>query len=208
MTNVETADLSHLIPMPVEPVPGAAIFDCDGTLADTMPLHYGAWRATLDRYGHPEIFPEDQFYAWGGVPPKAILERLNALHGLTLDAPKVAHEKEELFYELIPNVGPIPEVVEEARRLRGQCPLAVASGGTRFVVERTLELLGIRDWFQAVSTADDVVHGKPDPDVFLHAAGLLRVLPARCVVYEDAPPGIEAARRAGMRAVDINPYRR
>lgn len=205
-TPASSVDLSHLVPMPIEFVPAGAIFDCDGTLADTMPLHYVAWRETLDRRGLLDIFPEDQFYAWGGTPAKEILDRLNLLHGLSLDAVAVAHEKEEDYFRLIPQVQPIPVVLEEVRRLRELCPVAVASGGARFVVEETLKILGIADWFGVVTTSDDVVHGKPAPDVFLLAAERLGVLPTACVVYEDAPAGFEAARRAGMRAVDITQY--
>ena len=209
MTYIDaSADLSHLVPMPIDFVPAGAIFDCDGTLADTMPLHYLAWRETLDALGLHDVFPESQFYAWGGTPAKEILERLNVLHGLTLDASQVAHEKEVNYYCLIPQVQPIPAVVEEARRLYGQCPLAVASGGARFVVEETLKILGLRELFIAVTTSDDVEYGKPAPDVFLRAAERMAVPPTACVVYEDAPAGFEAARRAGMKAVDITRYLR
>ncbi len=204
---VITPDLSHLISMPISFIPTGAIFDCDGTLADTMPLHFRAWRETLDRHRLPEIFPEDQFYAWGGTPAKEILDRLNTLHGLSLDAVEVAHEKEEDYFRLVPQLQPIPFVVEEAKRLYGKCPLAVASGGARFVVEKSLNLLGIRHLFAVLTTSDDVEFGKPAPDVFLLAAKRLGVEPTECVVYEDAPAGFEAARRAGMKAVDITRYR-
>jgi HAD superfamily hydrolase (TIGR01509 family) len=201
-----TPDLSHLIPMPIAVIPAAAIFDCDGTLADTMPLHYRAWRETLNRHGLPHIFPEDQFYAWGGTPAKEILDRLIVLHDLSMDAVAVAHEQEEDYFRLVPELQPIPLVVEEAKRLYGKCPLAVASGGARFVVERSLDLLGIRHLFSVMTTSDDVEFGKPAPDVFLLAAERLGVEPTECVVYEDAPAGLEAARRAGMKAVDITRY--
>jgi HAD superfamily hydrolase (TIGR01509 family) len=192
--------------MPIDFIPAAAIFDCDGTLADTMPLHYKAWRATLDRHELPHIFPESQFYAWGGTPAKEILERLNSEHGLSLDAVAVAHEKEETYFQLMPEVQPIPVVIAEAKRLHGKCPLAVASGGARFVVEASLNILGIRDLFETLATSDDVQFGKPAPDVFLLAAQRLGVAPEGCVVYEDAPAGLEAARRAGMKAVDITQF--
>lgn len=206
MSYPENPDLSHLIPMPVEFIPAGAIFDCDGTLADTMPLHYKAWRETLDGHGHPAVFPEDQFYAWGGVPAKEILIRLNEQHGLNLDADAVAHEKEQNYFHRIAEVTPIEAVVAEAKRLYGKCPLAVASGGARFVVEKCLENLGIRPLFIALSTSEDVEHGKPAPDTFLLAAARIGVNPADCVVYEDAPAGIEAARRAGMKAVDVTRF--
>ncbi len=193
-----------LLPLPLPFIPGAAIFDCDGTLADTMPLHYVAWRETLDALGCP--FPEAQFYAWGGVTAFEIIRRLNEEHGLAMPVVETAHVKEARFAELIPQATVLAPVVAEAARFRGICPIAVSSGGLRVVVEETLRAIGILDWFPVITCADDVRHGKPEPDVFLLAAERLGVAPADCVVYEDAPAGLEAARRAGMRAVDVTPY--
>ena len=132
-----------------------------------------------------------------------IMERLNDQHGLAIPVEATAMAKEETYRRLIPFVRPIPAVVAEARRLAAVCPVAVASGGIREVVEETLRTLGLRDLFPVLSTADDVLRGKPAPDVFLVAAKRLGVAPEGCVVYEDAPAGLEAARRAGMRAVNI-----
>jgi HAD superfamily hydrolase (TIGR01509 family) len=206
MTIPADADRAHLIPMPIDFVPAGAIFDCDGTLADTMPLHYRAWRQTLDAYGLPHVFPEEQFYAWGGVTAVEIMRRLNEQHGLSVPPEEAAHRKEATYSHLIPYLTPIGKVLDEARRLHGKCPLAIASGGMHAVVEETLRTLGIRDLFAAVATADDVARGKPEPDVFLLAAERMGVPASGCVVYEDAPAGIEAARRAGMKAVNVLDY--
>lgn len=187
--------------MPLSFVPAGAIFDCDGTLADTMPLHYVAWREVLDKIGCP--FPETQFYAWGGVTAKEIVARLNAEHGLTMPVEETAHIKEETYRLLIPQVKPIEAVVAEVVRLHGKCPLAVASGGQRDVVEQTLRSLDLLHYFDALATSEDVVYGKPAPDVFLVAAARLGVEPTECVVYEDAPAGLEAAHRAKMKAVNV-----
>jgi HAD superfamily hydrolase (TIGR01509 family) len=195
---------AHLVPMPLPFTPAGAIFDCDGTLADTMPLHYLAWRETLDPLGCP--FPEEQFYAWGGVTAFEIVERLNDEHGMAMPVEATALAKEENYRRLVPQVQPIPAVVAEARRLAALCPVAVASGGIREVVQETLRTLGLADLFPILATADDVLRGKPEPDVFLVAAKRLGVLPEGCVVYEDSPAGIEAARRAGMRAVNVLLY--
>jgi beta-phosphoglucomutase-like phosphatase (HAD superfamily) len=190
------------MPLPFTPV--GAIFDCDGTLADTMPLHYRAWRETLDPLGCP--FPEEQFYAWGGVTAFEIVERLNDEHGLAMPVEATALTKEENYSRLVPQVQPILAVVAEARRLSALCPVAVASGGIREVVEETLTTIGLRDLFPVLSTADDVLRGKPEPDIFLVAAERLGIAPEGCVVYEDSPAGIEAARRAGMKAVNVLLY--
>ena len=196
-----------LIPMPLDELPGGAIFDCDGTLVDTMPIHFVAWRKTLNDLGHTEIFPESQFYEWGGVPAKEIIERLNTIHGTNLLAHKMATTKEENYSQLISNVKPILLVVEEARRLYAAgVPLAVASGGRRDVVEASLRNVGILDLFGPVVGSEDVTNGKPAPDVFLKAAELIGVEPQKCVVYEDAPAGLQAAFRAGMKAVDVTKF--
>lgn len=196
---------SHFLRLPYDFVPAAAIFDCDGTLADTMPLHYRAWCDTLTPLGCP--FPEEQFYAWGGSPAEEIIERLNAEHGLSIDAAATAHAKEHLYRTLIPQIAPVAAIVAEAERLHAAgCPLGVASGGMHLMVEETLETLGIRPLFRTVVAADDVERGKPDPEPFLAVAEHLGVAPEACVVYEDSPAGFEAARRAGMRVVDVRPH--
>ncbi len=192
-----------IVPMPLEFTPAALIFDCDGTLADTMPLHYLAWREALDAQGLPHIFPETEFYQWGGVPAYEVLLRLKENHSLEYDAWTVTQAKEEAFGRLVPQALPIESVIVEARRFLGKIPMAVASGGQRELVEGTLVRLGIREWFPVVVGSQDTERGKPEPDLFLLAAERMGVAPEGCVVFEDAPAGLEAARRAGMQAVDV-----
>lgn len=183
----------------------AFIFDLDGTLADTMPSHYVAWTKVAARHGL--TFPEARFYSLGGVPTAKIAGMLITEAGLTLDPQVVALEKEQTYYE---GLGPdgilaIEPVVELARRHRerNEGPLAVASGSVRRLVTRTLDALGIADWFAAVVAAEDTARHKPEPDVFLEAARRLDADPVTCTVYEDTDIGLEAARRAGMRPVDV-----
>ena len=195
-----------LVPMPLAFTPGALIFDCDGTLADTMPLHYRAWRRVLDGLGHTHVFPETQFYAFGGVPAREVLIRLKEEHGLDFDVDELTDQKERAFGELVVDSTPIPEVIAEARRFFGVVPMAVASGGQRELVEATLQRLGIRALFPVVVGSQDARRGKPEPDLFLLAAERLGVAPETCVVFEDAPAGLEAARRAGRKAVDVTRY--
>jgi HAD superfamily hydrolase (TIGR01549 family) len=178
------------------------IFDCDGTLADTMPAHYRAWSATLGRYGIP--FSEAKFYSLGGIPSARIIELLCDETGLRVDdAARVAREKEEAFLVHLGDVRPVEPVVAVARAYRGRLPMAVASGGYRDVIGLVLRQLGIAEWFQATVTAEDTARHKPEPDVFLEAARRLGVPAGECVVYEDSDVGLEAARRAGMVGVDI-----
>jgi HAD superfamily hydrolase (TIGR01509 family) len=181
--------------------PQALIFDCDGTLADTMPAHYRAWVDVLGRHGIP--FPEARFYALAGTPTREIVRLLAADAGKTVDIPSVVRAKEEAFLVQIAEVVPIAPVVEIARAARGVHPMAVASGGQRRIVERTLAQIGILEWFGALVAAEDTVRHKPDPDLFLEAARRLGVPPEICTVYEDADLGLEAARRAGMKWVDV-----
>lgn len=182
----------------------AIIFDCDGTLADTMPPHFLAWRLTLGRYGMQ--LDEDRFYSLGGWPTDKIIELLAAEHGLTVDVAAVALEKENEFEVILHEVTAIDHVVGIARRYAGKMPLAVATGGVRRICERILEHVGILPLFNHIVTADDVERHKPNPDVFLEAARRLNVAPQHCLVYEDTDPGIEAAKRAGMHWIDVRTF--
>lgn len=193
--------------MTFTPPPGtpALIFDCDGTLADTMPTHFRAWTAMLGRHDIP--FPETRFYQLGGVPTAQIIRILATEHGVALgDVDAMVHEKEAAFLGLLAEVQPIEAVVRIAERHRGTLPMAVASGGYRDVVERTLRSIGVADWFGAIVCAEDTARHKPEPDVFLEAAKRLGVAAAGCVVFEDTDIGLEAARRAGMTLIDVRPW--
>ena len=175
------------------------IFDCDGTLADTMPLHYRAWTAALAE--HACEFPEALFYELGGVPSEQIIELLNERHGHQMPVNETAKKKEALFLSLTETIKPIEPVVDFVNQFYGKKPLAVASGGHRMVVIRTLTALGIIDKFDAVVGAEDCRNGKPAPDPFLEAARRIGVEPTRCLAFEDTTTGITAATAAGMETV-------
>lgn len=179
------------------------IFDLDGTLIDTMPLHYRAWDAAMRSAGLTGKLDEDLFYSLGGVPTVRVAELIGQHYKMEIDPQKVFHEKEALFLELQADARLIQPVAEFARQAERTHPLAIASGGTRDIVNRSLELAGLASLFRAVVTADDVVHGKPAPDMFLLAARLLGVEPAKCLVFEDAEPGIKGALAAGMQVVRV-----
>ena len=181
----------------------AIIFDLDGTLVDSMPAHLEAWCEALSIYGASGIFKEDVFMAMGGRPTRDIVIELNDEYDLHLNPESVALAKKEAFLRRVGEIGLIEEVVEFARSMRGKVPMAIASGGSRLVVEKTLASVGLSDWFDEVVTADDVPVGKPEPDVFLHAAALLGVNPSECLALDDAPAGILAAQRAGMQVISI-----
>lgn len=177
------------------------VFDCDGTLADTMPLHWVAWRSVTERHGI--LFPEDRFYALGGVPSRDILKMLREEQNLSIDPLKVSHEKEEEYLKIMATVGPVHEVVEIAREHHGKLPMAVASGGVKPIIEKVLVHLGIRHLFDAIVTSEDVVNQKPAPDIFLEAARRIGVPPQNCRAFEDTDLGMQAIRSAGMDAVDV-----
>ncbi|HXA45313.1 MAG TPA: HAD-IA family hydrolase [Candidatus Angelobacter sp.] len=180
--------------------PRGLIFDCDGTLADTMPLHWSAWQIIANKY--KLHFPEDRFYSLGGVPSRDIIKMLAEEQGLTLDYVAAAHEKENAYLPLMAQVEPVQAVVEIARAHYGKIPMAVASGGTQPVIIGVLEHLKIRHWFDAVVTSEMVTHQKPAPDIFLEAARRIGVDPKYCRAYEDTELGLQAIRSAGMEAVD------
>jgi beta-phosphoglucomutase-like phosphatase (HAD superfamily) len=181
--------------------PKGLIFDCDGTLANTMPLHWRAWQVITTR--HKLHLPEQRFYELGGVPSRDILKMLGQEQGIAIDHLAVAREKEAEYLPLVPQVEPIKVVVAIVRENHGRLPLAVASGGTRRIIEQVLSHLGIRDFFSAIVTSEDVTHQKPAPDIFLEAARRIAVPPQLCRAYEDTQLGMQAIRAAGMEAVDV-----
>lgn len=180
------------------------IFDLDGTLIDSMPMHYESWCEALRNASFPHRFEEDLFYSLGGVPTARIIEILNARHHTNLDPSAMARAKEEIYLRRLPQIPLLEPVVEFARaRHAAGRPTAVASGGSRPVVEAALRATEIRDLFSVITTPEDVVHGKPAPDLFLLAAQRMGVPPHQCIVFEDAEPGRQAAVAAGMDYVLI-----
>ena len=181
------------------------IFDCDGTLADSMPLHWRAWNTVMLR--HKLHFPEERFYAMGGVPSRDILKLLREEQGIDIDPLAVAREKEKEYLHIMHECTPIHEVVEIARTHHGKIPMAVASGGMEPIICSVLEKLGIRHFFNAVVTSEMVKNQKPAPDIFLEAARRIGVEPRYCRAYEDTDLGLSAIRAAGMEGVDVRTMR-
>lgn len=184
----------------------ALIFDCDGTLANTMPIHYRAWQQILQPRGI--ALDEIRFYQLGGMPTAKIIELLASEQGVVVrDLDAMVHEKETHFLSLLHKVEPLAGIVGIAERYYGKLPMAVASGGYRAVIERTLAAIGVNGWFDATVCAEDTSRHKPEPDVFLEAARRLGdIPPAECVVFEDTDIGLEAARRAEMFGVDVRTW--
>lgn len=180
----------------------ALIFDMDGTLADSMPVHYAAWQRAAERYGFE--FSHTRFLALGGVPSYQTLEILCAEQGLNLPMDEVVAFKEASVSADLSAVQPIASVVAVARWGWHQgIPMGVATGASAHHAEVTLAVLGIRDWFGAVCSADDVTRFKPEPDVFLAAAKGIGATPGECFAFEDTDIGLQAIKAAGMRAFDV-----
>ena len=179
----------------------AYLFDCDGTIADSMPLHYVAWKTTLGQWGCE--FPEEIFYAWGGMPVAEIIATLNRQHGLQMPVEEVAHHKEAMFFDLLPQLKAVPEVLEHIDDQHGRIPFAVVSGSTRQSVEASLGSLNLLDRFDTLVCAGDYKNSKPHPEPFLLAAERLGVAPESCLVFEDTEMGVQAATAAGMASVKV-----
>jgi len=179
----------------------AYLFDCDGTIADSMPLHYIAWKKALNEWNYE--FEEKLFYAWGGTPIAEIIAALNEKHALHMPVEAVARRKEDLYLELLPQLTAVAEVLEHILAEHGRIPFAVVSGSTRESVTASLTALHLLDRFDILVCAGDYKKSKPDPEGFLTAAAKLGVAPETCLVFEDTDMGIQAARAAGMASVKV-----
>lgn len=181
------------------------LFDLDGTLIDSMPVHYRAWDAAMREAGVPGALDEDYFYALGGVPTLRVAELFGERYGLKLDAEAVAERKEALYLKFLPEVKPIEPVAAIARESAARHPVAIVTGGGPEIALPALEAAGLRSLFSVVVTPLDVPkgRGKPAPDMFLLAAQKLGVPPEKCLVYEDAELGIQGAQAAGMAYVRV-----
>lgn len=179
----------------------AYLFDLDGTIADSMPLHYFGWKQAVEEHGGQ--FPEDLFYAWAGTPLPRTVELLNAQFGLQMPVDEVVRRKESLYLSRLADLQPVASVVHHIHLRHGTIPFAIVSGSPRTSIVETLTRLGLLELFPVLVGAEDYTHGKPDPEPFLTAARVLGVAPADCLVFEDADPGIAAAKAAGMQWVKV-----
>ncbi len=181
----------------------AYLFDCDGTIVDSMPLHYIAWNKALREWGCD--FNEELFYSWGGMPVSEIIAELNRHYGLSMPVELLSQRKEALYFEALPQLKAVPEVLEHIELSHGQIPFAVVSGSTRDSVTASLTTLKILDRFETLVCSGDYQRSKPHPEPFLTAAERLGIAPSDCLVFEDTDMGIQAATAAGMASVKVPP---
>lgn len=180
------------------------IFDCDGTLVDSMPLHYRAWTASFEHHEAPWTWTEDEFYAGAGVTEQVTTMGLNRRYGADIDPDSVHEWKVGWYSENMHELKPVEAVADFAKKMHAEGqPISVASGSELSVVEPSLKLTGLRELFDIIITPADVERGKPAPDMFLLAAEKMGVDPKKCLVFEDGQAGIEAAHAAGMKSVFV-----
>jgi beta-phosphoglucomutase len=188
----------------------AAVFDFDGVIANSEPLHFSALRDALLEDG-VAITEEEYYTRYLAYDDRGAIRLVLEHHGLTYDLDRVdivAVRKAEIFEQLLPTIPFFPGVAELVRKLSGEIPLAIASGARREEIEAILQAGGVRDAFRAIVGAEDVSRGKPDPEPYLRAAARLLphapdLKPEQCVAFEDSIPGIAAARTAGMKVVAV-----
>jgi beta-phosphoglucomutase family hydrolase len=188
----------------INPKAKGLIFDLDGTLADTMPIHYIAWKNAAAKYGID--FTTDLFSQLAGIPLYPTVEKLNQIFGKNIDPKEMGDLKEEEFENNMHLTPEIKVVTDLVREFHGKIPMAVGTGGSRRLSLKSLDIIGLSGYFDILITSEDVSNFKPHPETFLKCAELMGVAPADCEVFEDGLLGIQAARTAGMMVVDVTEY--
>lgn len=180
------------------------IFDLDGTIADTMPVHFNVYRNILKNYGVD--FTPDIFDTLAGIPAIGTFEKINEIYGLNLDAFEMGHYKEAEYEKMMHLIKPIEPVVDIILQYHGKLPMAVGTGGFTRLSWKALKILNLDNYFSILVSSEDVKNHKPFPDTFLKCAELMGVVPEFCQVFEDGKLGMKAAETAGMMAVNVTDY--
>jgi beta-phosphoglucomutase family hydrolase len=188
----------------VNPKAKALIFDLDGTLADTMPVHFWAYKNILADYGID--FTPELFGTLAGVPAVGTIQKLNEQFGTQMDPEKIGHFKEAEYEKIMHKMKPVEPVVELVKKYHGKLPMAVGTGGYKRLAWKSLEILGLDSYFNILVSSEDVTHPKPHPETFLKCAELLGVEPEYCQVFEDGDLGIHAASAAGMMSTLVTDF--
>jgi beta-phosphoglucomutase family hydrolase len=188
----------------IDPKAKGLIFDLDGTLADTMPIHFVAWRNAAARYGID--FTPELFARLAGIPVYPTVEKLNEWFGKSIDPKEMGDSKEVEFEKNMHLTPEIKVVADLVRENHGKIPMAIGTGGMRRLALKTLEIIGMKEYFDVVVCSEDVSNYKPHPETFLKCAAQMGVDPGDCQVFEDGILGIQAAEAAGMMVVDVTKY--
>lgn len=188
----------------INPKAKGLIFDLDGTLADSMPIHYIAWKNAAAQFGidfTPELFME-----LAGIPLYPTVEKLNQFFGKTIDPKELGDLKEAEFEKNMHLTPEIRIVTDLVRDNYGKIPMAIGTGGSRRLALKTLEIIGLQNYFDVMVTSEDVSNHKPHPETFLKCAEQMGVAPSDCEVFEDGILGMQAAKSAGMMVVDVTQF--
>ncbi len=188
----------------INPNARALIFDLDGTIADTMPVHFIAYKQILKEYGID--FTAELFDSLAGIPAVGTIRRLNEIFGTTMDPEKVGFLKEREYEKEMHLMKPVNPVIEIIKKYHGKMPMSIGTGGYRRLAWKSLEIIGVDSYFDILISTEDVEHSKPHPETFLKCAEKMNVDPKDCQVFEDGILGMQAAQSAGMMAVNVTGF--
>jgi beta-phosphoglucomutase family hydrolase len=188
----------------VNPLAKALIFDLDGTVSDSLPVHMATWNKIGSSIGF--VFDERLVYEMTGMPTIAFAKRIIEENNLHISPGALVKLKQEAFWEAMHLIKPVDLVVELVKKYKGKLPMSVGTGASRQSAMLQLQELDLLSYFDFVITADDVTRHKPEPETFLRCAELMKIKPSACQVFEDGILGMEAARAAGMMVTDVRPF--
>ena len=188
----------------IDPKAKGLIFDLDGTIVDSMPIHYVAWKETALKYGID--LSVEMFESQAGVPIYATVEKYNVIFNKNIDPREMGDAKEKMYEENLHKATMIEPVFDIIKKYHGKIPMSIGTGGGRYIAQKTVEMMGLDKYFNIMVTADDVQKFKPHPETFLRCAELMGVAPEDCIVFEDGKPGMKAAVDGGMMLVDVTKY--
>jgi beta-phosphoglucomutase family hydrolase len=182
----------------------ALIFDLDGTLANSLPIHMECWEAVCAKFDYH--FSREMMLEKTGMPTIKFAEYVKEQSGCGYQPEEISKMKQAEFFKRIEQITLFDPVFALVLKYHKKLPMSIGTGGSRKSVELMLDWLGIRDYFDFVVTSTDVTRYKPEPDTFLECARRMNVDPQYCQVFEDGDMGIRAARAAGMLVTDVRPF--
>lgn len=188
----------------INPNAKALIFDLDGTLADTMPVHFLAYKHILGDFGID--FTPELFATLAGVPAIETIQKLNEQFDTNMNPEEIGQLKELEYEKMMHKMKPVGPVVSLVKKYHGKLPMSVGTGGYHRLAWKTLEILHLKDYFDILVSSEDVKNTKPHPETFLRCAEKMGVDPKHCEVFEDGELGMQAAISAGMMATLVTDF--